>query len=252
MNKIKRLSLLFAAAGIILIVLGAFLTAVKPFNPYNDAVSDETLYFSDVRELIVITGSLPIKVEYWDGESCEVSCIGDLPLKTDIDDTGTLRLTQDDSFSLSLFTRRKSSFGLTVRLPRRTYRRISLTSSSGKAESEPISCETLEIATRSGDITLLGADDRAKIKTESGNIRVGISALGGNMEISGGSGDVYLNLSQRLSVCMEFATEKGCCTAQGFSEDYEKRRGDAVIIQNGGENLLKITTTTGNLTVNKG
>lgn len=247
MNKIRRLSLIFIFSGIFFIAIGLLFAVMTPFNPRNDAVSDETLYFSDVRELVIITGSLPVQVEYWDGESCEVSCIGDLPLKTDIDDTGTLRLTQDDSFSLSLFTRRKSSFGLTVRLPRRTYRRISLTSSSGNVESAPISCETLEIATRSGDITLPGADGRAKIKTESGNIRLGITALGENMEISGGSGNISLTLSPRLSVCVQFLTENGACTA----ENYENRRGDAVIIQNGGENLLKITTTTGNLTIDK-
>lgn len=245
MNKVRRLSLIFIFSGIVFLAIGFSLAMIKPFNPYNDAVSDETIYFSDVRELVVITGSLPVQVEYWDGENCEVSCIGDLPLKTDIDETGTLRLTQDDSFSLALFTRRKDTFGLTVRLPRRTYRRVSLTSSSGNVESEPISCESLEIATRSGAITLFGADDRAKIKTESGDINLGITALGEDMEISGGSGDITLTLSPRLSVCVQFMTEKGYCTA----EDYENRRGDAVIIQNGGENLLKITTTTGQLTI---
>lgn len=245
MNKVKRLSLIFIFSGIIFFTVGIALAYLKPFNPYNDAISDETLYFSDVRELIVITGSLPITVEYWDGENCEVSCTGDLPLKTDIDETGALRLTQDDSFSLALFTLRKNSFGLTIKLPRRSYRRVSLTSSSGNVESEPISCESLEIATRSGNIALFGADDRAKIKTESGNISLSVSALGGDMEIFGGSGDISLTLSPRLSVCMQFMTEKGGCT----TADYENRRGDAVVIRNGGEHLLKITTTTGSLKI---
>lgn len=246
MNKMKRISLIFIFSGIVFLAIGLTLAIIKPFNPYNDAVSDETIYFSDVRELVVITGSLPVQVEYWDGENCEVGCIGDLPLKTDIDETGTLRLTQDDSFSLALFTSRKDSFGLTIRLPRRTYRRVSLMTSSGSVKSEPISCESLEIATKSGDITLLGADDRAKIKNESGNINLGITALSEDMEISGGSGDIMLTLSPRLSVCVQFMTEKGTCTA----ENYENRHGDAVIIQNGGETLLKITTTTGSLTMN--
>lgn len=246
MNKVRRLSILFIFSGIIFLAVGLAIAKIKPFNPYNDAISDETLYFSEVRELVVITGSLPITVEYWDGENCEVSCIGDLPLKTDIDETGTLRLTQDDSFSLALFTARRNSFGLTVKLPRRTYRRVSLTSSSGNVESEAISCESLEIATKSGNISLLGADDRAKIKTESGDINLGITALGGDMEVSGGSGNITLRLSERLSVCVQFMTEKGTCTA----ENYENRRGDAVIIQNGGENILKINTTTGRLSIN--
>ncbi len=250
MNKLKRLSLLFIIIGTLFIAAGAALAYFRPFNPYNDAVSDETLYFGSVRELIVITGSLPITVEYWDGEDCEVSCIGDLPLITDTDESGVLRITQDDSFSLALFTARRGSFGVTVKLPRRTYRRISLTSSSGNVSTQPISCESLEISTRSGDISLFGADERAKIKTESGNIALGISALGGDMELSGGSGDISLTLSKRLSVCMEYMTEKGSCTVRGFSEEFEDRRGDAVILQNGGEYLLKITTETGNLTVN--
>lgn len=250
MNKLKKLSLLFIILGVIFIAAGTVLAYIRPFNPYNDAVSDETLYFGGVRELVVITGSLPITVEYWEGEDCEVSCTGDLPLITDIDESGILRLTQDDSFSLALFTARRDSFGVTIRLPRRTYRRVSLTSSSGDVSAQPISCESLEISTRRGDISLFGADDRAKIKTESGNISLGISALGGDMELSGGSGDISLTLSKRLSVCMEYMTEKGYCTARGFAENFENRRGDAVILQNGGEYLLKITTVTGNLTVN--
>ncbi len=248
MRGVKRAAVLLAALGTAMIAAGIAYARIFPVTPTNDTVCAETLYFSGVRELVAVTGTLPIRVEPAEGDVCEVSYQSALPLIADMDEFGTLRLTQDDSFSLSLLTRRQRDFHLTVKLPDKSYERISLATSGGAVDCAPVSCGLLEISTRSGAISLEGADQRAKIRTESGAVTLGLNALSGDMTITAGAGDVRLTMPSEIPFCLKFLTERGRLIRDAAAdEDAAALTGDAALVRGEGGYLLTVTTSDGDL-----
>lgn len=245
MRKIKRAAFFLILTGALLIAAGIAASFALPVTPLNDSVSSKTLYFSDVRELIVITGTLPIRVELTDGDVCEVNYLSDLPIVTNTDEFGTLRLTQDDDFSLTFFSARSRDFHLTVKLPRRTYERISLSSSSGGIACAAIDCGSLELSTRSGPISVGGADQRVKLRTESGEISLTLTDLSDDMTITAGSGNVRLAAAEGLSYCLCFVTDGGRLLTEDGGED--TLAGDKVLFRGDAKNLLTVSTTEGDL-----
>ncbi|MCM1333978.1 MAG: DUF4097 domain-containing protein [Bacteroides sp.] len=244
MNKVKKAAFSFIAVGLLLIAAGVGLSLLLPLTPLNDTVSSKTLYFSDVRELIVITGTLSVRVEPTDGDICEVSYLSDLPVVANTDELGTLRLTQDDDFSLTFFSARRRDFHLTVKLPARSYERISLSSSSGSIACGAIPCGSLELSTRSGSIAVDGADQRLKLRTESGAVDLRLTDLSDDMTVAAGTGDIRLAAAEGLSYCLVFLTEDG---GRLFEEGESPSLGDKAIFRAGAKNRLTVTTTGGDL-----
>ena len=247
MKKIKKISVFLITAGILLIGAAVIMQLFTPLGSYNNKGSEGTEYFSGVREIIVVSGSHPVNLSYTDSDECELSWLSELPLIVNCDEQGVLRVTQDDSFTLSLFALDSENYNITLKIPRKSYGRISLAASSGNITvSEDIAAESLEVSTKNGGIYVMGADERTKIRSAGGDIRLTINELNGDMTVNGGEGDIYVNVPPGLPFFMEFSTENGSCTTSGFENDIEKD-GDAVFLSGKGGIDLKINTTGGNL-----
>ena len=248
MKKIKKITAFLIINGILLIGAAVILQLFTPFGAIHKGASSGTEYYDSVREIVVVSGSLPVDLSYTDGDECEVSWVSELPLIVNCDEQGTLRITQDDSFTLSLFSLSRSDYRISVKIPRKSYGRVSLSSSGGEIKvTDNISCEVLEISTKNGDILALSADERTRIKSISGNIYLKLSGLKGDMTVNGGEGDVNINVPPELSFFMEFSTESGSCTTDGFPEDIKDRKGDAALLSGNGGHNLNIRTTSGSL-----
>ena len=246
MNKVKKTAVFLVIGGIILIAAAVVLQLFTPAGAFHKSALRETEYFDSVREIIVVSGTLPINLEYTDEEQCEVSWLSELPLIVSCDEQGTLRITQDDSFTLSLFSF-TTDYHISVKVPRRSYRRVNLASSSGKITARAVSCESFEASTKNGNIEVFGADERTKIKTGSGEIDLHLTSLNGDMTINGGEGDVNIYLPRSIPFFMEFSTDSGSCTTQNFADDITDRKGDAALLNGKGGIDLKIKTTSGDL-----
>lgn len=245
MKKLKKITAFLIINGILLIIGAVILQLFTSAGSFHKGAYYGTKYFANVRDIIVISGSLPVDISYTDGEECEVSWVCELPLIMSCDETGTLRLTQDDSFTLSLFSISSSDYHISVKVPRKSYGRISLSSSSGKITATAISSESFEVSTKNGDIEIFGADERTKIKTAGGNVDLHINALKGDMTVNGGSGDVNIYILRSIPFFMEFFTESGSCTTENFAEDIRDRKGDGALLNGRGVNKLTINTTSG-------
>ena len=162
-----------------------------------------------------------------------------------------MRIAQNDEFTLTLYSPESREAGIKIILPHKKYERISVSSSSGSITAASINADSLELSTRSGDITAENLDERAKIRTESGKITASLSSLGRDMTINGGEGDITLTVDENISFFLEFLTERGSFTSDIFEKKYDKRQGDAADMYNGAENLLRIYTTGGSLTIVK-
>ena len=251
MRKIKFLSVLLIICGLLLTGGAVTLQLFTPMGDMHPLFLSGTKSFDNVREIIAVTGALPVRLEFTESENCEVEWNSGLPLIMDCDEFGTLRITEDDSFTLSLFSQSADSAQINLYVPRRNYERISLATSSGNITTLDVTCESLELSTRSGYMHVTGADENTKIKNESGTTYLSIGSIDGEMTVNGGKGQMVVDLSGSLDVFVEFATESGSCTSRNFYNDVENRRGDAALLGGKGGNTLKINTTEGNLEINR-
>ncbi len=253
MKRIKRLKtagIFISAVGTLLLIAAVVMQLLRSRGGYTGNIVYGSEEFETPRELVVITTSMPITVGYGETDKAEVSYTGSLPLIFS-EKKGTLSITQDDSFTLTLFSAEAAKQGVNITLPHKMYERISLSSSSGSVESDSLAAGTLEFSTKSGDMRLYGIDERASVRTESGNIYAEFSSFSSDMNINAGAGDVTLVLPENLSLYLEFFTGSGRFTSDYFDKYYNARYGDAAIIYNGAENKLNVTTTSGDLIVTK-
>lgn len=250
MNKLKKITVLLSVLGLLLIIAAVPLQLFSPLGDMHPLFLSGVKSFDGVREIIVVTGALPVSLEYSDDSVCRVEWSSGLPLIMNCDEQGVLRITEDDSFTLSLLSENADSAGIKLYIPKRGYERISLSTSSGNITSLDVSCESLELSTRSGSIFVLGADENTKIKNESGTTYLSIDRFDGEMTVNGGKGRMVVDISA-FDFFVEFTTEDGSCTSTGFNKNAENRKGDAALLSGKGGNTLKITTTTGNLEINR-
>ncbi len=249
MKKVKFLSVLLSVCGLLLIGGSVLLQLFTPAGDMHIKFLSGTKNFDNVREIIVVTGALPVRVEFTEGDSCEVEWHSGLPLIMSCDEYGTLRITEDDSFTLSVFSDNAEESGITLRLPVRGYERISVATSGGDIVCSDVSTDSLELSARSGNILAAGADERTKIRTESGDITFSTDSFLGEMAVNSVSGNITAYLDGRADFFVEFTTEGGRCTSYGFDKNVNNRKGDAALLSGKGINILKIDTKTGNLVI---
>ena len=70
------------------------------------------------------------------------------------------------------------------------------------------------------------------------------------MTVNGGDGDIFVEIGEDASFCLEFLTYGGHFTSDAFDKKYDYSFGDAAAIRNGGKHLLRINTKGGNLCLN--
>lgn len=249
MRKVKRLSLLLSVTGFVLIAAAVLLQLFTPMGNSRPEFFSGSTTFEKVREISVVTGALPVTVEYSHDGICRAEWSSGLPLIMNCDEQGVLRITEDDSFTLSLFSESAENAELKLYIPERGYERINLATSSGNITCLGVTCESLEISTRSGYLHVTGADEKTKIKNESGTTYLAVDSFEKEMTVNGGSGRMTVDLCTPFDVFVEFATESGSCTSRNFYKDVDNRRGDAALLGGKGGNTLKIRTTTGNLEI---
>lgn len=248
MNRLKRLALLLSILGIILIGSGVTLQYYTSKNGYTGNVKTTEYEFPGIRELVAISTSLPVDVHYGDEENVKVKHTGALPLVFS-EENGLLRITQDDTFTLNLFSAEQHNSGIEIILPHKLFSSITLASSSGSITAHSLNADTYEISTKSGDISLESIDERAEIRSESGNISFSLSSINADMTIYGGDGDICAEIAEDASFCLEFLTYGGHFTSDAFDREYDYSFGDAAAIRNGGKHLLRINTTGGDLSI---
>lgn len=250
MKRIKFLKITgitAVTAGLMLLAAGITVQYMQSLGgSYTGNVITQSEEFETPRELVVITTSMPITVEYGDVSAVQVDYTDALPLIFK-EDKGALRITQNDTFTMNLFSQKALESGVHITLPHKTYERVSLSSSGGSITSRYLNAGSLEYSTKGGDMALYGIDERTYVRTESGNIHAEFSSYSADMTINAGAGNVELLLAADSSVYMEFFTESGTFTSHEPDRSPESRYGDCVTMYNGAENKLNVNTTSGDL-----
>ena len=247
-KTLKALFLLLCSAGALLTAAGIGVQLMASREGYTGTVISGSFEFEEPRELVAVTVSMPIIVQYGDTDKVKVSYTGGLPLIFS-EEKGVLRITQDDSFSMNIFSLRAYGSRAEITLPHKIYKRISLSSSGGYIEAYSLGADRLDVSTKGGDIRLYNIDERTSIRTESGRINAVFSSLGSDMTINAGSGDVELELPEDIPFNLEFLTESGSFSSSRFKEKYYNKFGDTAILDGDIKNLLTVNTTSGDLLI---
>jgi hypothetical protein len=158
-----------------------------PLNPY-----DETRQVLNIH-----TAGMPLEVAVHNGEGIKVVCVAESPLIIDNEQENEISIIQDDGFAVSLFTLDMFRYKLRVYLPRGVeFREINIVSVGGNIDidSHSIRAGRVNIATKSGRVSVLRAVSVYSINTGSGDVVMDFDRLEALAAIESRSGNVSVRV----------------------------------------------------------
>lgn len=125
---------------------------------------------------------------------------------------------------------------------------LKIRSTDGQIMLNGFNAYDLDVFSGTGEINFKGDFASLNAKTYSSNITAGTTYKPKDINVSSTSGDIILNLPANISAKGEYNTVSG-----KFVTDFTfKDKGENVIAISSEENELNLTTTSGNITLNKG
>lgn len=192
---------------------------------FTGSVITERLEFDKARYITVSTNNLDYEIKHTDGDKIIVEYTNETPMIIRQSDENYLKLTQDDSFVLTLFAREQFSYKLTIYLPVYDYRELHLKSSSGAVTLASTYSEYAEIETKTGDIEISEASGKLSVKSAGGDISCDYNAFINAGTFKTTDGSIRVTMPDFSGVELEFDTTVGYFTSDFFNEIYDNEQG---------------------------
>lgn len=241
MEKIINKLLVLTLAGAVFFGAVTFLFR----NARHDSVQQDNLIFDMCEYIDIDLQRLPVSLAPYDGDKIQIVYKNDLPLDFEPGDN-RLSITESKKLVVSLFAGRESEFGLTLYLPERNYREISVYTGTGNVNVGRVDSAKMTIGTETGDITCENAVSLLNLSTTSGFISVGFDYVVTESEILSRKGDVLLELPEGASAAVDFQTDEGqCITDLNMGNPYE----NCLYSFNGGNSKIHAIVQRGTLTI---
>lgn len=216
MNKIRRLRCAFLIIGFALLAAGVALQLLRG----GGTITRDVLELPVANNLKISCTALDLMLHSYDGDTIRIEYSNDLPLTYDTSEEGVLRLTQDASFSLSMFSLGQFSYRADIYLPRRSYRDFRIDTTSGDIFVDDIAMLSLDISTRSGKIQIVSSAYPITAVSQRGEVNITAAAVNDDIYIRTGSGDITLNVPDYSSYTLGFTTTDGLFFSDAFSKLY--------------------------------
>ncbi|MBP1562930.1 MAG: DUF4097 family beta strand repeat protein [Oscillospiraceae bacterium] len=243
MEKIvNRLLIITAAAAVI---FGALAYVFRNAEHDNAADGDESFSVCDYIEINLL--KLNVEIIPYSGDKIRVCYKNNLPLIIEHGDN-SISISEDEKFVISLFPGSQSKFGLSVYLPERSYREISVVTGGGDVKIGRVDSRLVKVLTESGDILFENAVSQFSISTTEGFVSLDIEAAMKNSSILSRKGDVDVYVSEKSSVAVEFETQTGACVPEITGG---RPSGNGVYGINGGARSIYAAVQEGILTIKK-
>lgn len=243
MEKIvNRLLIITAAAAVI---FGALAYVFRNAEHDNAADGDESFSVCDYIEINLL--KLNVEIIPYSGDKIRVCYKNNLPLIIEHGDN-SISISEDEKFVISLFPGSQSKFGLSVYLPERSYREISVVTGGGDVKISRVDSRLLKVLTESGDILFENAVSQFSISTTEGFVSLDIEAAMKNSSILSRKGNVDVYVSEKSSVAVEFETQTGACVPEITGG---RPSGNGVYGINGGARSIYAAVQEGILTIKK-
>lgn len=192
------------------------------FGGFKSTVVKDSVTLPPAKYITISTTGLNFKLKPYDGEEIVVEYTNDSPVLIAQSDVNYLKLVQDDSFTISLFSLDQFNYNMTVWLPENDYREFYLDSGSGDITV----CETVadytNIRTRSGSIDIREASEKISASTIDGNINCSYIAFINAASFETKSGKVKITVPDFSGVKLQYRTDSGKLKSDllGLEEDY--------------------------------
>ncbi len=243
MEKIvNRLLIITAAAAAI---FGALAFVFRNARHDNAAQGDEYYPVCDYIDVNLVR--LNAEIIPYDGDKIRVCYKNNLPLIVEHGDN-RISISEDERFVISLFPGESAGFGVSVYLPERSYREISVGSGGGNVTVGRVDVKTLAVMTESGDITCRETVSQFNISTTSGFVSLDIEAAMRNSSILSRKGDVDIFVSESASVAVDFETNTGQCVPEITGG---RASGTGLYGINGGAGKIEAVVQSGTLMIKK-
>lgn len=218
---------------------------------FESTVIRERLVFGDAKYIYISTSSLDFEIKRHEGQGILLDYVNDSRIITEESDINYLRLTQDDSFAISLFAKDQFNYKMTLWLPENDYREFHLDSGSGDIALFGTAAGYTEIHTRSGSIKITEADRQIEAAAISGNIYCDYLKFEDVGSFETRSGNVSITMQPEAGVKLKYRSESGAFTGDlmGQPEDFIGSIDIEKPAFNSGD--LFVTTKSGSLILNK-
>ena len=245
-SKLLTISLVLTLA-----FLGVFIGAryMDIARGYKGTVVRESLSFPAASYLYISTSGLDLEIKGYEGKEILVEYANDMPVIVEESSEDYLKITQDDSFTLSLFARDQFRYKMTVWLPESDYREFYLNSGSGTISLEGTQSLYTKLRTRNGNIRINNADKEINSASISGEISCSYKELTAEGRFESREGNIKVLLPENSGADLKFRTDSGWLDS-GFM-GLEERFLGSIDIQKPSDplNILYVTTVSGGLTL---
>lgn len=126
---------------------------------------------------------------------------------------------------------------------------VDLSTVSGKISVGDISSDAISVKSVSGAIDIYGEINTFTARTTSGKITTRIENLNGDIDITTVSGAVELDVPEDSSYRLNFSTVSGGFEPSSGLEIIKIKNNDVTAVKGNGTNSVKISTTSGKLTI---
>jgi DUF4097 and DUF4098 domain-containing protein YvlB len=154
-----------------------------------------------------------------------------------------MRIRRVEDFMLSLYSRDVLNYKMTVWLPERVYREITLTTASGNIYAENIKSELIRATSRTGNVHLYAIEGLVTVNTRQGSIELEFVNFTDACSVETESGSVTVIMPERIAVRLDFFTASGLFTSDFFRREFNAHEGDLYL--SSGENPNRFTVRTG-------
>jgi hypothetical protein len=238
---------LAAAFGVLAVITQHF--AFELFG-WTSTVHRERRELESSLYISINSADIPLRVYTHDGSRIIVEYIGETALLIE-EEENELKISRVEDFTLSLFSRDVLNYGMTVLLPRQTYREVKLTSASGDIHAVNINSELFSATSRTGSVNLHAVEALIAVSTRQGDVNAEFVSFTDSCAIETDSGDVSVNMPPRSAVDLTFLTDTGRLTSDFFRREYRAHEGDMYLITGDNPHRFTVRTGSGSLFFNK-
>lgn len=206
-NKVFKISVYIATLCGSLAV-ASFLTLNVFTDMYQSNVHRDFYEFEPVNYVVIEALNVDVDVQCWDGDKIQIYYNCDA--EAEIEQLGSkITLKQQPSFVISLFAFDKYNYGITVKLPRERYKKLSVSSNSGDITVCGIPCDVLDISAKSGDVLAEDISSQLLLYNEKGYSNLNFSEFEQQAIIETESGKADVHLPESADYFLHFTTENG-------------------------------------------
>lgn len=239
----KRVNVLLVVTAILTVIFGGLAYHFRDAEHDSAQTGDVLLPMCEYIDIEILR--LDVEIIPYDGENIRVAYKNELPLALELGDN-RLTVKESEEFVISLFAGSEAEFGLSVYLPEKSYREITVYTGGGNVSVDGADCEKMTIVTNGGDISVKNSVSLVNLVTGTGDILLDIAEVVQDSSVQSRSGNADIFIPKDGSVAVEFETNTGECVTELFSGNVY---GSYKYSFNGGRRSVFASLESGTLTI---